>query len=213
MTAAAARDLRLSASPQADSRTSPLRAVPSPSAGAEGPAPVPAGGVVLLAGTGRTSGSGQPGEGLAGPAPVPQLTVVVYGLPVPQGSKSATVRAGRAVMFEDNKRTHPWRRRIVRTLAPLVDTQPMFAGAVAVAVTFTFPPPQRTPRGRTTWPATRTSGDLDKLLRALFDAFTTAAVWVDDSRVVTVTATKVHVGHPGALDEPGAAVSVWPVAS
>jgi Holliday junction resolvase RusA-like endonuclease len=157
---------------------------------------------VLPAGTGSPDGPVERGEAPTGPTAARTLNGIVYGLPVPQGSKSATVRGGRAVMFEDNKSTHRWRRLIVRTVAADIDVAPRFFGPVTIAVTFTFPRPRSAPR-RVVWPATRSSGDLDKLLRALFDALTTAGVWEDDARVVGVTARKVYLGHPYALDAPG----------
>jgi Holliday junction resolvase RusA-like endonuclease len=46
------------------------------------------------------------------------------------------------------------------------------------------------------WPAVKP--DVDKLLRALLDACTTAAVWFDDSRVVSVRTFKAYTsGMPG----------------
>jgi Holliday junction resolvase RusA-like endonuclease len=57
--------------------------------------------------------------------------------------------------------------------------------------------------------ASRVDGppDLDKLLRATFDALTQARVWEDDSRVVWVQACKVAVPDTAAT---GADIEVWP---
>jgi Holliday junction resolvase RusA-like endonuclease len=43
--------------------------------------------------------------------------------------------------------------------------------------------------------------DLDKLIRSVGDSLTTAGIYVDDSRIVRLTATKVYADHrgPGAL--------------
>ncbi|KPC69149.1 hypothetical protein ADL35_42055, partial [Streptomyces sp. NRRL WC-3753] len=63
---------------------------------------------------------------------------------------------------------------------------------------------------RRTWPTTRHSGDLDKLLRSTFDGIADAAAVVDDARIIRVTATKTYPGeHPLALDQPGALIRLY----
>jgi crossover junction endodeoxyribonuclease RusA len=49
--------------------------------------------------------------------------------------------------------------------------------------------------------------DLDKLLRAVLDALTGAGVWVDDSRVVRLVASKRYC-NPDAFPAPGARIRV-----
>ncbi|MDP5184783.1 RusA family crossover junction endodeoxyribonuclease [Blastococcus sp. BMG 814] len=93
---------------------------------------------------------------------------------------------------------HPWER---------------LEGPVSVSVVFTFDPPKSAPKSRRCWPVTRSSGDLDKLCRAVFDALTDAGVWRDDSQVVRLAASKVHVGDPWSLHVPGACVTVRAVGS
>ena len=47
--------------------------------------------------------------------------------------------------------------------------------------------------------------DLDKALRASFDAITDAGVWTDDARVVYVLASKSYG------DRPGAEIAITPI--
>jgi Holliday junction resolvase RusA-like endonuclease len=79
-------------------------------------------------------------------------------------------------------------------------------------VVFTVRKPASAPKTRTSWPCTRDSGDLDKLLRSTFDAIADDAKAIaDDSRIIRVTAAKVFPGeHPHALTAPGAVIRVWP---
>lgn len=84
---------------------------------------------------------------------------------------------------------------------------------MSVEVVFTFDRPKAAPKSRPCWPTTRSSGDIDKLQRAVFDALTDAGVWRDDSQVVDVRARKVHIGDDGALHILGARVTVAAVGS
>lgn len=76
-------------------------------------------------------------------------------------------------------------------------------GPVSVEVVFTVPRPKSAPASRL-WPAVRI-GDLDKMCRALLDAFTDARVWGDDSQVVQLASEKTYP----STDEPGALIRVW----
>ncbi|MDT0381384.1 RusA family crossover junction endodeoxyribonuclease [Streptomyces sp. DSM 42041] len=158
---------------------------------------------------------------LAPAPPAPDLTVVVRGhRPAPQGSKR---HVGRGRMVEQSKRVAPWRaavkvaaERATRTAhvmqyggAPAGQVAPL-DGPLSVEVVFTVRKPASAPKRRITWPTTRDSGDLDKLLRSTFDALTDAGAIADDSRVVEVTARKVHPGEGlDALAEPGAVIRIW----
>jgi Holliday junction resolvase RusA-like endonuclease len=78
---------------------------------------------------------------------------------------------------------------------------------------FTVRKPASAPKRRVTWPTTRDSGDIDKLLRSTFDALTTAGAIADDSRIVEITARKVFPGEGlDALETPGAVIRVWRLA-
>jgi crossover junction endodeoxyribonuclease RusA len=133
-----------------------------------------------------------PGCQPAGPG---ALSVWVAGRPAPQGSKR---HVGRGVMIESSRAVKPWREDIrqamLRTVIGLAGdpisrkliTDP--TSAVVVKLVFVMPRPTATPKRRT--PAAVKRPDLDKLVRAVFDAIGSAGVWADDSQVVTVHAHK-----------------------
>lgn len=127
------------------------------------------------------------------------LSVFVAGRPAPQGSKNARpiyrgrgadrVFTGKTAQVESSKAVKPWREDV---RAALLDEhgQPKqrFDGAVVVDLTFVMPRPVSTPK-RSTPPAMR-KPDLDKLVRAVFDAITSAQVIEDDARITKVSAMK-----------------------
>lgn len=136
------------------------------------------------------------------------LTVFVPGLPAPQGSKrarpiyrgrgEAREFTGKVAQTESSKNVKPWRSDIRDRLTDDYG-QPVarFDGPVAVELAFVVKRPIGTPKTRATPPATK-KPDLDKLVRAVFDAITSAGVWVDDSAAVDVHATKriAELGEP-----------------
>lgn len=138
----------------------------------------------------------------------PDLTITVHGhRPAPQGSKR---HIGRGRLIEQSKRVKPWRDAVHDATTAIVNGADPLDGPLAVEVVFTVRKPASAPKHRITWPTTRDSGDLDKLLRSTFDALTTGGAIADDSRVVEVTASKVHPGEGlHALSEPGATIRIW----
>lgn len=160
---------------------------------------------------GRTGVAEHSGEGV--PA-TPVLDFYVFGKPAQQGSKSATMRGGRAVIFEDNKRTEPWRQSVVsaaRAAMPPDWQRIKKPTPTAVSVLFTFDVPTSAPKRRRYFQTTRTSGDMDKLLRSTFDALTAAGVWEDDAQCVRILEPfgKVSVGDPDAMQVPGAHICIY----
>jgi crossover junction endodeoxyribonuclease RusA len=134
------------------------------------------------------------------------VTFTVYGTPAPQGSKRAL---GRGVMVESSAKVAPWRAD-VRTAALAAHPGPPMPGPLPVAVVFTLAKPKSAPKRRRVWPDKRP--DIDKLTRSTFDALTSAGVYIDDAQVVRLYAEKTYAGDPGALDRPGATVTVAPLA-
>lgn len=148
------------------------------------------------------------------------LEFTVHHRPAPQGSKK---HVGRGRLLEQSKRVAPW-REAVDTAAraalnarhvlehggrPAIAPQPL-DGPLSVEVVFTVRKPASAPKTRVTWPTTRDSGDIDKLLRSTFDALTTSGAIADDSRIVETVARKVFPGEGlDALEEPGAVIRVW----
>lgn len=115
------------------------------------------------------------------------LDFFAEGTPVPQGSKNAYVRGGRAVLVDANARLKPWRAQ-VRDAAEAAIAEAGWETLdepCRVYLGFTMPRPQRP-----WWDVPAVKPDLDKLTRAVFDALTDAGVWKDDSRVVEMKVAK-----------------------
>lgn len=150
------------------------------------------------------------------------LLITVIGKPAPQGSKRFV---GNGRMIESSKRVKPWREAVKEAALDALELcasqtygDPAAAvllrldGPVAVEIAFCFDKPKSAPKRRRTWPVTRSSGDLDKNIRACFDALTEAGAFRDDSQVVTVLAHKYFTDDPGApLSIPGAVIAVQEV--
>lgn len=114
------------------------------------------------------------------------LEVTVLGEPIPQGSLRAV---GRGRLISDNERLRPWRDTVAWHIRNAMHGQPPLEGPVKVTATFVLPRPKSAPRRR--WAPDR-KPDIDKLLRAAFDATTTGAGWVDDAQAVVVEMRKVY---------------------
>lgn len=126
---------------------------------------------------------------------------VVLGVPYPEGSK---VQGWGKSVKDASPKTKEWRGIIKSVCEPLV-TEPL-DGSLEVEVSFTYAPPKSW--DGVTPPTTKTTYDIDKLLRSCFDGLTDAGVWVDDARCTKETAEQFFVGMPGALEEPGMVVAV-----
>jgi Holliday junction resolvase RusA-like endonuclease len=114
----------------------------------------------------------------------------VEGTPVPQGSKTAMVVNGRAVMFEANKKHKAWRDHVKATVGSLEipSTQP-----VRVELQFWFERPKTVKREHMS-----VKPDIDKLSRSVLDAIT-GGILKDDSQVVILNARKEYGDKPGVL--------------
>ena len=132
------------------------------------------------------------------------MTITVYGIPAPQGSKR---HVGNGVMIESSKKVKPWRESVkwaaIQMGAELMACEPI-EGPVSVKVAFTLPKPKSARKGAV--PSKKP--DLDKLVRSTFDALTDAGVWRDDSQVVSLQASKVYPNGLGGLGVPGAIIIV-----
>jgi Holliday junction resolvase RusA-like endonuclease len=145
------------------------------------------------------------------------LTITAYGDPAPQGSKR---HVGGGRLIESSKRLPSWRTAVKDATDAAVARRIMDDGApdlpldgpVVAEITVTVARPKSAPKTRITWPQTRSSGDLDKLVRGILDALDQGGAIADDSRVVELTARKVYP-HEGidALDRPGVVVHLWPL--
>lgn len=135
----------------------------------------------------------------------------VIGLPVQQGSKSAFVRDGKAVMTEAAGAKHEaWRTVVAQAARDVADqvaaegTIVPIDGPIALDVEFRFPcPTSRSASHRAEAAAIgawRTvTPDLDKLVRSIGDALTAGGLIRDDARICRCVAEKFEVtGWTGA---------------
>lgn len=143
------------------------------------------------------------------------VTIRVNGVPAPQGSKTAFVRNGKAILVDGNtaakREKHAnWRAdvrdaaldwREANNVTTLID-QP-----VHLKVAFDMPRPKS--RRRDTYHAT--TPDLSKLVRATEDALT-GIVWRDDCLVALLTVGKRYVPADGSAT-PGATITIEPLES
>ena len=112
----------------------------------------------------------------------------IPGIPVQQGSKTAFIVKGKAVMTDQNaKALKPWRATVTRH----TPGGQLFDCPVYIEANFIMPRPQRP---KFDLPAV--TPDLDKLTRALFDGITDAGLWADDARV-----TRMLVAEEYATDD------------
>lgn len=124
----------------------------------------------------------------------PALDVFVPGLPAAQGSKR---HVGQGRLIEQSKKVKPWRKQIVAALAVTGRHLAPYQGAVRVELEFVMHRPVGTAKTKPT-PAAVKRPDLDKLVRAVFDAVSDAEVWRDDSNAVQLVAEKriAELGEP-----------------
>ncbi|APU20919.1 RusA family crossover junction endodeoxyribonuclease [Actinoalloteichus sp. GBA129-24] len=110
-------------------------------------------------------------------------SVFVAGHPAPQGSKR---HVGRGILVESSKAVKPWRESIRWAASGM--TRHGAGEPVAVDLEFVMPRPTSTPKRRT--PPAVKRPDLDKLVRAVFDALTSAGTIADDSQATELRARK-----------------------
>jgi crossover junction endodeoxyribonuclease RusA len=150
------------------------------------------------------------------------VTITIPGHPAPKGSLKCVGRRGRIahVLIEDNANATPWRNTIAGWItgkwpdhAHADPGQPVRADVVFAVDRPAFhygtgANASRVKASAPTWPATRSSGDVDKLLRLVLDAVQDTDVLPDDAAVVVVTAVKSYAGH--ILPWPGVRIRLSP---
>ncbi len=119
------------------------------------------------------------------------MKFTVYGTPRPQGSTRAFIPKGwnRAVITSDNKKLKPWRQEVTDTLFVESGCIPYSGSgneAIVMSLDFFFKRPKSAPKSRA-YPTVKP--DVDKLIRAIFDAGT-GVLYGDDAQLVGVTARK-----------------------
>src|SRR5512135_3163738 len=84
------------------------------------------------------------------------VSIVVHGEPIPQGSTRAYVVGGRAITTAANPRTKPWREAVKQAALDVYGTdQNPIVGPVDISIWFTVPKPKSAPKKKKTWPTTR----------------------------------------------------------
>jgi len=136
------------------------------------------------------------------------ITIVVYGIPGPQGSKvyKGQSLAGRGILVESSKKVKPWREAVKYAYLDAVGrSYPMFVEPVRVEMTFTFAKPKR-PK----YACHGTRPDLSKLARSTEDALSDVGCWADDSLVTQYDKLAKRYPNEGddALDRPGCVIRI-----
>lgn len=137
------------------------------------------------------------------------ITLTVYGIPGPQGSKSfkGISKKGKAIMVESSLKVKPWREAVKMAFIAKYSgvPRPIIKGPVGLSFVFAMPKPKKS---KYKVPATKP--DLSKLIRSTEDALTEVGAWEDDSRVVYLAATKVYCGDRFAesMESPGAIITI-----
>lgn len=146
-------------------------------------------------------------------------SVLVRGLPAPQGSKRGIVNryTQRVAMVESSKRVKPWRADIREAVSTEMGGRPPHQGALSMSITFVFPRPkghygtgrnasilkESAPKHHIGKP------DLDKLCRAALDAMS-GIVYADDAQIVQLHLSKRYPGHgDGPVEVSGGMVVTW----
>lgn len=130
------------------------------------------------------------------------LTFAVHGIPAPKGSLR---HVGHGRLVEQVVASRPWMTKVraAALTAAAATGWRHDGGAVRVEIDFVIPRPKTVRRAL---PTTRSSGDTDKLERAVLDALAAvrprgkrpgqAGVLTDDSVVVDLAATKRYPSGP-----------------
>jgi Holliday junction resolvase RusA-like endonuclease len=138
------------------------------------------------------------------------LTITVYGMPGPQGSKKLVGRdgKGRGILVESSKKVKPWRQTVgAAAIEAMGGAGCGVMGPIAVDMIFTLPKPKNAPKRSTTYPSKKP--DLSKLIRSTEDALTDVGAIEDDARIVCTWAQKVYPGEgTDSLPVPGVLIRI-----
>ncbi|MEU8157997.1 RusA family crossover junction endodeoxyribonuclease [Micromonospora sp. NPDC048986] len=131
------------------------------------------------------------------------IRITVIGTPKPKGSLK---HIGRGRLVEQVTGSTPWRQTVAWAARSQHHGDPIADPAV-VLFEVRVALPKSAPKRRIIWPATRSSGDIDKHARNILDALVDGGILADDSRVVDLRGRKRHC-LPG--EQPGAVICVRP---
>ena len=125
---------------------------------------------------------------------MPYLQLTVEGNPVPQGSFR---HVGNGRIISANPKLNAWRQTIADQIG-LQTLERLIEGSIRVDLVFTLERPKSVSRERRPKPITRSSYDLDKLVRATLDAISLeryVQLIKDDSQVTDLHAAKRYSDH------------------
>jgi Holliday junction resolvase RusA-like endonuclease len=130
------------------------------------------------------------------------VELLVFGEPMPKGSKTAVVRNGKATLLdarrgESRKRYELWKTAVAVEARYAMRHSGPLDGPLAIVATFSLRRPKHESRDERTrtWHTVRP--DADKLLRAVLDPLS-GVVIADDARIAHVVVAKRYaVGRPG----------------
>jgi Holliday junction resolvase RusA-like endonuclease len=146
-----------------------------------------------------------------------EIVLTIPGTPAPKGSLRCR-RNPSHTLYEDNPRTKPWREKVADA-ARKVQQTPDKGQPLDVEITFTFDRPKSVRRDL---PASRSVGDVDKLVRTILDALQDGGALLDDAQVTDVSARKRYVRlddentplalrYDDALGHPGVVIRINPI--
>jgi Holliday junction resolvase RusA-like endonuclease len=121
----------------------------------------------------------------------PFLHLDISGLPVPQGSMKTWIHNGKPIITSASKGLKEWRRLVADQASTAMQGRapiPKETHAVSIALIFFLPRPASALKSQR---APRTAPDIDKLVRAVFDALTGVA-YEDDSQVIHLVSSKEY---------------------
>lgn len=123
------------------------------------------------------------------------MKIRVYGEPAPQGSKTAVVRNGRAIMFESSKKLPGWRDTVAMACkVAAMEYETPLLGPIDLKLVFHMPRPKSVSRQ---YP--NTMPDLDKLIRSIGDSLQSSGVLSNDGQIVSIIADKIYAETPGDM--------------
>lgn len=168
--------------------------------------------------TGEGAGQGAGAEVLHDVEDRTWLCFDVHGTPVTQGS-IRSLGAGRPSVHNNAARLKPWRLGVQWAAQDAMRLHDRLEGPVEMRLLFTFDRPRthyRTGRNAQLlkdnaplYPCTRSTGDIDKLQRAVLDAIEASGLLRDDVLVMKVLAEKAWAGeHEDGLRIPGVRIQV-----
>lgn len=103
-------------------------------------------------------------------------------------------------MVESSKAVKPWRVAVSWAAREARAGRPPMDGPLVLRLVFALPTPTSASRKKLALGPCR-KPDLDKLIRSTMDGLTDGGLWVDDSRVVRVEASKCYAFPPGVAIE------------